>query len=385
MADNMIFCAKCGRKMPASTRFCPGCGTPVSEYVRQAAMGGSNDPGHSEGNVGVSPGYSGGSVGVSPGYSGGNVGVSPVRSQGSTGSGSGYSGGNAGGSYQGGPQNSHKKMLAIIIIVVAAVVVAVVLLLLLVVLPNLKGSGDDVGEDYGVEEELETVDVFDGISMTYSGYDTEGVISLVYDSPDERLARLTASDFEVTPSTGISNGDVVTVTITDDAIDYLADSLGLVPETTTKNYIVQGMEEYDAGTDADGDVLAEDESPTEDGETPAEDEDGGSEEPEPVEVGSDSEYLCPYSSERLITTADLEDIRNGGYGALPADKSLEQMIINEIYAKHGYLFKTDEIQAYFEQKSWYQAIGYYTSDSDEVMSMMSEVEKDNIDFLKSFR
>ena len=65
---------------------------------------------------------------------------------------------------------------------------------------------------------------------------------------------------------------------------------------------------------------------------------------------------------------------------LPADKSLPQMVINEIYAKHGYEFKTKAIQEFFEEKSWYEP---YTNDMDEVSAMLNKTEQDNIKYLKS--
>ncbi len=95
-------------------------------------------------------------------------------------------------------------------------------------------------------------------------------------------------------------------------------------------------------------------------------------------------YLCTYSSTRLITQADMTALSAGNYGALPAGKSLAQMIINEIYAKHGYLFQTQEIQDYFDQKTWYRNIGSYSSDANVIVSRMNDIEKQNIEFLNNY-
>ncbi len=95
-------------------------------------------------------------------------------------------------------------------------------------------------------------------------------------------------------------------------------------------------------------------------------------------------YLCSYSSDRLITQADLNAIAASDYGTLPAGKSLAQMIINEIYAKHGYLFQTQEIQNYFDQKTWYQNLGSYSSDANVIVQRFNDIEKQNVEFLNNF-
>jgi len=39
---------------------------------------------------------------------------------------------------------------------------------------------------------------------------------------------------------------------------------------------------------------------------------------------------------------------------------------NEIYARHGFVFKTEEIQSYFESKTWYQKDSSYVYDMDDI-------------------
>lgn len=51
--------------------------------------------------------------------------------------------------------------------------------------------------------------------------------------------------------------------------------------------------------------------------------------------------------------------------------------INEIYAKHGYIFQSQDVQNMFSQKMWYTANDTF----DE--SMLTDVEKYNVDFLSS--
>jgi hypothetical protein len=51
---------------------------------------------------------------------------------------------------------------------------------------------------------------------------------------------------------------------------------------------------------------------------------------------------------------------------------------NEIYARHGYIFETPEMKSYFSQQSWYK--GQY----NDVTSMLSNIEKQNIELIKKY-
>ena len=111
----------------------------------------------------------------------------------------------------------------------------------------------------------------------------------------------------------------------------------------------------------------------------------------PVEEQSDSEtaensedYICPFISERLITDEDMEEILAKDWSSLPSD-NIPQMMVNELYARHGYSFSNEDYQAYFESKQWYVDIGTYTSVMDEISAQLSQVEKDNVDYLKSLQ
>lgn len=74
----------------------------------------------------------------------------------------------------------------------------------------------------------------------------------------------------------------------------------------------------------------------------------------------------PEASSRYLTEADM----NG--------KSRWDLRImrNEIFARHGYVFETD-IKEYFNRQSW------YVPKSRNVDSQLTEIEKQNIDFIKS--
>ncbi len=54
---------------------------------------------------------------------------------------------------------------------------------------------------------------------------------------------------------------------------------------------------------------------------------------------------------------------------------------NEIYARHGRMFTSDELQTYFDNQAWY----YPSIPSNQFSeSLLSEVEKYNIDLIKSY-
>lgn len=93
------------------------------------------------------------------------------------------------------------------------------------------------------------------------------------------------------------------------------------------------------------------------------------------------EYLCSFSSQRLMTEDDLEELNSKEYKNLPENKTVVQMVINEMYARYGYAFKNESIQSYFEQKTWYQDIPDRNTDMNSIFDHMTEIEKENIDFL----
>lgn len=102
-----------------------------------------------------------------------------------------------------------------------------------------------------------------------------------------------------------------------------------------------------------------------------EEQTGGDEE-DAGRLGDD--YILPESNSRLLTESDIEglSLRELNYAK------------NEIYARHGRKFKSQELQDYFESKSWYEG-RYEGADFDENYSagLLSEIEKKNAEFLKA--
>ena len=79
------------------------------------------------------------------------------------------------------------------------------------------------------------------------------------------------------------------------------------------------------------------------------------------------QYILPKSASELVTT---EDLRNLSHRELCLAR-------NEIYARHGRIFATPEIAAYFATKSWYSGtISGKTFDANQ-FSILNEVEQAN--------
>lgn len=92
---------------------------------------------------------------------------------------------------------------------------------------------------------------------------------------------------------------------------------------------------------------------------------------EPKSEHIDSEYIIDDSDTRLLTENDLA-------GLTKEELSYAR---NEIYARHGRIFKTENLKNYFASKSWYIPI-YEEEDFPEYE--LTECEKDNAKFILSY-
>lgn len=84
--------------------------------------------------------------------------------------------------------------------------------------------------------------------------------------------------------------------------------------------------------------------------------------------GNPEDYILPESNKRLLTEEDLKEL------------SSEQLRLarNEIFARHGRIFGSSDLQDYFESKPWYKG----TKDSDQFQdSVLSEIESKNVEFI----
>lgn len=93
---------------------------------------------------------------------------------------------------------------------------------------------------------------------------------------------------------------------------------------------------------------------------------------EEEEKNRNSEYVLPDSDYRKLTSDDMKKIKN--------NKRLLRIARNEIYARHGRVFKDEELQTYFEGKSWYSINYYYTNDED----ILSQTERYNVRFIEKY-
>ena len=79
-------------------------------------------------------------------------------------------------------------------------------------------------------------------------------------------------------------------------------------------------------------------------------------------------YILPVSNSRLLTEGDIKQLT-------PFYINIAR---NEIYARHGYIFKNENYAEYFKQRSWYKPNTAFKE------SMLSKVEKNNALFLKAY-
>lgn len=78
--------------------------------------------------------------------------------------------------------------------------------------------------------------------------------------------------------------------------------------------------------------------------------------------------LYPEASQRILKAKDLEGLNSFDL----------KVMRNEIYARHGYIFKTQEMKDYFNEQDWYY--GRYKN----VDKMLTDIERTNIEFIKKF-
>ena len=80
------------------------------------------------------------------------------------------------------------------------------------------------------------------------------------------------------------------------------------------------------------------------------------------------DYILPYSDEVLLTEADLENLS-------PQELSYAR---NEIYARHGYIFKSNELNNYFMSRTW------YTPDVN-FDGILYGIELENANFIREYQ
>ena len=81
-------------------------------------------------------------------------------------------------------------------------------------------------------------------------------------------------------------------------------------------------------------------------------------------------YILPNSSTQYLTDSDVVGL----------DAASLRIARNEIYARHGRRFKSEDLQSYFDGKSWYNGTIAPDDFSD---SVLSDLEKANIKLIEA--
>lgn len=92
---------------------------------------------------------------------------------------------------------------------------------------------------------------------------------------------------------------------------------------------------------------------------------------EPEEIQENQDYLLPDSDKRYLQESDLE-----GFGAEEL-----KLARNELYARYGRRFNDEALQAYFDEKDWYEGI-YSPEEFPE--DLLSDIVKFNRDFIVEY-
>lgn len=91
-------------------------------------------------------------------------------------------------------------------------------------------------------EELGTINPFDYVTVSFSGIDPDGTVTI---AADQSRAEMADVRFVATPSNKLKIGDTVIVTATPNGSDNnFADKYGCVLSETERTYIVQGLGKY---------------------------------------------------------------------------------------------------------------------------------------------
>ena len=90
-----------------------------------------------------------------------------------------------------------------------------------------------------------------------------------------------------------------------------------------------------------------------------------------VNMVSQAEYIIPDSNSRYLIASDLAGLT----------KEELRLARNEIYARHGRKFQDQELQTYFNSKSWYNGTIEPENFSND---LLDEYEKANVEYIKTF-
>lgn len=89
-----------------------------------------------------------------------------------------------------------------------------------------------------------------------------------------------------------------------------------------------------------------------------------------VQDNSDEVYIFPNSDSKYLSEDEVRSVE------------VENLLLgrNEIFARHGYIFKNEDLNRYFENTSWYE--GTITSDKFNADEIFNDFEKKNVELIK---
>ena len=89
--------------------------------------------------------------------------------------------------------------------------------------------------------EVSNIDAFADISVQFSGISPQGEAEIINNSSDDACMQF---DYSLDQNSGLSNGDTVTVTISDYDLEGIAERTGKTPEEMSKSFTVEGLSAY---------------------------------------------------------------------------------------------------------------------------------------------
>lgn len=405
------FCTNCGTQVTGNERFCMNCGAllPPAEEGQPAA-GGTPSPSAPGGNWQQAPGTQMG-AGSRAGAVG-TTGQPPVYPN---------------GPYPGAGQGKEKKSPLKIILIVAGVVIV-----LLIAMMALSGSGGDEDSQTASGAEAETEVSGDGEAEAAGRMSAYELYSALQDNEaaaftlNEKTSAFLQDHDDLFPAASLDA--VIEAGVVDETLearqitkspDRYGDRLMYLPELqvvqiweeeldtdwylTTINAIDMAGQQYYIFYDGTLDDVFENDWITAYGlalgSTTFENTDGGetwtipmagsyvenlneetavAETPDvkegstPELTAETGEYVLPGSDQRNLTAEEIS--------GLSADQL--RLAINEIYARHGRKFTSEDLQQYFNSKSWYSG----TVEPDQFSeSVLNQFEKDNLALLTARR
>lgn len=87
--------------------------------------------------------------------------------------------------------------------------------------------------------EISTFNAFDGFEVSFEGISPNGSVNWEY-----RGSKFNSYDFNCDKTSGLRNGDKITFSVNEKNVSYYIDHYGAVPAEFSKEYEVEGLEEY---------------------------------------------------------------------------------------------------------------------------------------------